>query len=29
MGKVRGIVEELGGKPVRASISNEWLKVVD
>ena len=29
MGEVRGTVEELGAKPGRASISGEWLQVVD
>ena len=29
MGKVRGTVEKLGGKPGRASISDERHKVVD
>jgi hypothetical protein len=29
MGKVRGCVEELSGKPGRVSRCDEWLKVED
>jgi hypothetical protein len=29
MRKMRGTMEELGGKPGRAGMSDKWLEVVD